>query len=86
MPSKQKLSTPPKLDKILGHLTVKSKHIFEKVGATMTILESFIQFVESLTPEQADFIFEHLRLSIPSSGSEVQPDEEEVQPLLQEVS
>ena len=56
-----------------------------KAGVTMTSLETFIQFVESLTPEQADFIVEHLRLSTPSSGSGVLLDEEEVRPLLLEV-
>ena len=54
---------------------------FYKGGCYMTNLETFIQFVESLTPEQADFIVEHLHLSTPSSGSGVQLGEEEVRPL-----
>ena len=49
----------------------------------MTNLDAFILFVESLTPEQADFVLEHLSFSIPSSGSEVLLDEEAVRPHLQ---
>ena len=47
----------------------------------MTNLDAFILFVESLTPEQADFVLEHLSFSIPSSGSEVLLGEEEARPL-----